>query len=71
MVRYGIRPEQAERFRDKFIPIGRSLGIRFTRTTLADTDARPAIVDGSRTPVSAVVGPPRGGRMTLRQQYYP
>ena len=36
MDRYGIPAEQAERFWDKFIPIGQALGIRFTRTELRD-----------------------------------
>lgn len=36
MDRYGIPPELAERFWDKFIPIGQALGIRFTRTVLGD-----------------------------------
>ena len=36
MERYGISAEQAERFWDKFIPIGQALGIRFTRTVLGD-----------------------------------
>ena len=34
MERDGIPAEQAERFWDKFIPIGQALGIRFTRTAL-------------------------------------
>ena len=34
MERYGIPAEQAERFWDKFIPIGQALGIRFTRKEL-------------------------------------
>ena len=36
MDRYGIPAEQAERFWDKFIPIGQALGIRFTREELGD-----------------------------------
>ncbi len=36
MERYGISADQAERFWDKFIPIGQALGIRFTRTPLGD-----------------------------------
>jgi hypothetical protein len=36
MDRYGIPAELAERFWDKFIPIGQALGIRFTRTVLGD-----------------------------------
>jgi hypothetical protein len=36
MERYGIPAEQAERFWDKFIPIGQALGIRFTRKDLGD-----------------------------------
>jgi hypothetical protein len=36
MERFGIPAAQAERFWDKFIPIGQALGIRFTRTELGD-----------------------------------
>jgi hypothetical protein len=36
MERYGIPAAQAERFWDRFIPIGQALGIRFTRTALGD-----------------------------------
>ena len=36
MDRYGIPADLAERFWDKFIPIGQALGIRFTRKDLGD-----------------------------------
>ena len=36
MDRYGIPADLAERFWDKFIPIGQALGIRFTRTPLGE-----------------------------------
>ena len=36
MDRYGIPAELAERFWDKFIPIGQALGIRFTRKDLGN-----------------------------------